>query len=190
MAFLYVELLSAATDGRLIIGNDDKNDFNCEYTIGHDTATFVFKDEAKFHDGQFTWNNNPMSAIEFSWLVYFDKEYVNRKGDIYEGFDFGARYFSQRKPTKIGDLKGLLSESEISGFAYKNIEFFPIYYDEDIFDAKIVGRDLVFILKRDKSTSFFFDDPPTQAHFWTMNDINYARKCLANINETSETGSE
>jgi len=174
---------AASAENRLIIGDNESPGFSCEAILEKDTAKFSFIDEAVIYENGLTWNDDPSSAIEYSWLVFFNEEYIDGSV-VYKGFDIGIRYFARDDAPSKGTLLELFSISDIHGFAYENNNFIPIYFDNNDLNANIVSSNVELVLRRGSSTAFFFNAPPEQAYFWVLDNKRPPRKCLAKIIRT------
>ncbi|MCF6264819.1 MAG: hypothetical protein L3J24_14700 [Xanthomonadales bacterium] len=183
-ALIFLLILSSMqvviAGNRLIIGDSESYDFSCEAILEKDTVKFVFIDEVNQYKTPITWNNNPNSAIEYAWFVFFDEEYTH-DGVVYEGYDIGVRYFTRDDAPSKGALIELFSISDISGFAYRKNHFIPIYINKSDLTVNIVGSNVELVLRLASSTSFFFNSKPEKANFWVLGNNKRPRKCLTKI---------
>lgn len=175
-----LNLQTLAAENRLIINTTDPYDFRCEAVVEGDTARFYFLDERVVYKDGITWNNNSSSAIEFTWLVFFDEKYISNN-IVYKSFDIGVRYYAQDGAPKRGSLQSLFDISDLHGFAYEDDAFYPINFNTDSLDVKIIYDDVVLLLNRNKSTEYFFKNPPQKAHFWVIDNKYRLRRCLAKV---------
>jgi hypothetical protein len=178
---ILVNAQAVAAGNRLIVDADESSDFKCVATLGKDVAKFVFHNEVILHEDGFVANDNPNSAIEYSWLVYFDEKYIGEKV-VYQGFDIGVRYYTQDQAPRLSSLKEIINASDVHGFAYGNEYFIPIYFENDSLTVEVTNKDVVLLLRRSPSTSFFFDNPPKHANFWVIASKKNPRKCRTNVN--------
>lgn len=179
----------AVSDDRLKIKPSETHDFNCKAIVVNDIAKFYFMDEINYYKNELRWNSNDNSAIEYSWSIYFEKEYI-REGNRYNGIDIGVRYFLLGKEEKYkGPIDKLINASKIISFGYlENGSFVPIYLPSSKLEVNIANTDIVFSMKKSKETSFIFDNFPEVANFWVLHAGDKPRKCLSRIERTKVEG--
>ena len=171
---------AAVAENRLVISQNDKPDFKCEAVFKEGIAKFYFINEAGRYQRGLEWNKETKSAIEYSWIIYFKKEYeINSK--VYNGIDISVRYFSKNAKKENGDLARLISLSEVNSFGYSSNGFVSINIDSDSFNVVVENEDLILTVHRKPDTSFIFNDYPDNAHFWVIADGETPRKCLVRI---------
>jgi hypothetical protein len=165
---------------RLIIDDNDKMDFECKVELEENVTKFYFIDEVNRYKDGLEWNKDAASAMEYSWLIFLDKQYETN-GVIYSGVDFGLRYFSRDAEKENGDLAALIRRSELGAYGYNEASFMPINIGNDSLNAVIENEDIVLTLNRKPETAFIFDNYPRYIHFWVIADGEIPRKCLARI---------
>lgn len=177
--------LAMASGERLVVDADSPHDFKCEVIVEKDLVKFLFLDDANNYDDGVIWNDDPRSAMEHSWIVYFNENNV-WNGITYGGFDIGVRYYSRDGEIQRGSLRELFSVSDIHGFAYGKSSFIPLYFYGESLSVNVTNRDVELHLRRSSSTSFFFENPPKDAHFWILSDKKHPRKCLTKIGDVEK----
>ena len=163
------------SNDRLIIDEDQLNDFECKYVVKEGKVEFRFLNEISRYPNEIQWNKRKGSAIEYSWFVYLNL--AKTSGDLSsKGIDFGIRYFMRNQGVVTGTIAQLVKDSDILSFSYLGDgSFVPSYFDELTVD--MVGSDLVLVLKKTDNTSFVFNELPKIVYFWVVIQDELPRKC-------------
>lgn len=180
LAFILLMLSSqfVLSDNRLLITDNDDEDFSCLAEIKNNYAEFTFIDEAKRYKDGITWNSESSSAIEHQWLVFFsnDKKQSGSAGE----FDIGVRHFSRSGKKTHGALSDLFEISQTLGFNYGGDGMFlPIFLSKQDLTAAVQKENIV--IRLNNSSPVFFDIKSNSANFWVMVNGEEPRKCKSEI---------
>jgi len=172
------------SNDRLIIDEDQSNDFECKFVVKEGVVEFRFLNEISRYPDEMQWNKRKGSAIEYSWFVYLDLAKTSRESS-FKGIDFGIRYFMRNGGVVTGTIAQLVKDSDIMSFSYLGDgSFVPSRFEELTVD--IVDSDLVLVLKKTDNTSFIFNELSKIVYFWVFIQDEMARKCRSESLDNSE----
>lgn len=168
---------------RLEIPPGTEDDFGCKIESNDRYISFEFFDVFSRKDTAAKWNYSVGSAIEYAWLIYGDLPHEHN-GQMFEGIDFGLRYFRTNEPVKKGPIDNLLSESELVLFRHSSEGFFlPIEMPAGSASYKREDGNLILILNKNKHTAFVFNALPATLNFWVFNPSGTYKTCLLKRDE-------